>query len=90
MNKTELVASVAKKSGLTKKQAEAAVKATFDAVKDSVASGEKVTLIGFGTFSVKKRAAHQGRNPATGAKIKVPASKVISFKAGAGFKSSVK
>ncbi len=90
MNKTELVNAVALKSELTKKDADKAVAAVFDAIKEAVAAGEKVQLIGFGTFEAKERAARECRNPRTGETITVEASKVPSFKAGQGFKDAVK
>lgn len=83
MNKGELVAEVAKKTGLTKKDAVCAVDATLDAIKKNVK--KSVTLIGFGTFKVVKRKARTGRNPRTGEKIKIPAKNVVKFKAGKGF-----
>ena len=82
MNKTELVAAVAAKAELSKKDAEAAVNAVFDSVKDALAEGDKVSLIGFGTFSVKTRAARTGLNPRTKETIEIPESKVPAFKAG--------
>lgn len=90
MNKTELVAAVATKADLSKKDAEAAVKAVLDAVTEALADGEKVALVGFGTFEVKERAARTGKNPRTGEAIEIPASKVPSFKAGATLKNAVK
>ena len=90
MNKTELIAAVAKKADLSKKDAEAAVNATVEAVKGALKKGDKVQLVGFGTFEVRKRAAKQGRNPQTGAVIKVPATKVPAFKAGKALKDAVK
>lgn len=90
MNKTELVAAVATKANLSKKDAEAAVKAVLDAVTEALADGEKVALVGFGTFEVKERAARTGKNPRTGEAIEIPASKVPSFKAGAALKNAVK
>lgn len=89
MNKTELVAGVAEKAGLTKKDAERAVNALFDCVQQALAGGEKVQLIGFGTFEVKKRAARKGRNPRTGQDIEIPASSSPSFKAGKALKDAV-
>ena len=89
MNKTELVAAVAAKAELSKKDAEAAVNAVFDSVKDALAEGDKVSLIGFGTFSVKTRAARTGLNPRTKETIEIPESKVPAFKAGKGFKDVV-
>ncbi len=90
MNKTELVAAVAAKAELSKKDAEAAVTAVFDAVKDALADGDKVSLIGFGTFSVKERAAREGLNPRTKETITIPATKVPAFKAGSALKDAVK
>ncbi len=90
MNKTELVNAVALKSELTKKDADKAVAAVFDAIKEAVAAGEKVQLIGFGTFEAKERAARECRNPRTGETITVEATKIPSFKAGQGFKDAVK
>ncbi len=90
MNKTELVAAVAAKAELSKKDAEAAVNAVFDSVKDALAEGDKVSLIGFGTFSVKTRAARTGLNPRTKETIEIPESKVPSFKAGSTLKDAVK
>ena len=90
MNKTELVAAVATKADLSKKDAEAAVKAVLDAVTEALADGDKVALVGFGTFEVKERAARTGKNPRTGEAIEIPASKFPSFKAGAALKNAVK
>ena len=90
MTKANLVENVAAKTGLKKKDAEAAVAAVLGSVKDALAGGEKVVLIGFGTFSVKERAARTGRNPRTGAAIKIPASKNVGFTAGAALKDAVK
>lgn len=89
MNKQELVASVAEKSGLTKKDSEKAVNAVFASIETSLAKGDKVQLVGFGTFEVRKRAARKGRNPQTGAEIKIAAAKVPAFKAGKALKDSV-
>jgi DNA-binding protein HU-beta len=89
MNKTQLVDSIAQEAGLDKKSAERALRAALNAISDAVADGEKVTLPGFGTFERRERAARQGRNPQTGATIKIAKSKVPAFKAGAGFKSYV-
>ncbi|MCH5300589.1 MAG: HU family DNA-binding protein [Ruminococcus sp.] len=89
MNKTELVALVAEKSGLTKKDADAAVSATLDAVVEAIANGEKVQLIGFGTFEQRQRNARTGCDPRTGKSIEIPASKVPAFKAGQAFKKAV-
>ena len=90
MNKTELVAAVAAKAELSKKDAEAAVNAVFDSVKDALAEGDKVSLMGFGTFSVKTRAARTGLNPRTKETIEIPESKVPAFKAGSALKDAVK
>ena len=84
MNKTDLVAAVAAQAGLTKAQAQKAVEATVDAIASALKGGDKVQLVGFGTFSVVEKAAREGVNPATGAKIQIPAKKVAKFKAGAG------
>jgi len=90
MNKTELVAAVAAKAELSKKDAEAAVKAVVDSIAEALADGDKVALVGFGTFDVKTRAARTGKNPRTGEKIEIPESKVPSFKAGSALKDAVK
>lgn len=90
MNKTELVAAVATKAELSKKNAEAAVKAVFDSVTEALADGEKVALVGFGTFDVKTRAARTGKNPRTGEAIEIAEAKVPSFKAGSALKDAVK
>ncbi len=90
MNKTELVAAVAAKAELSKKDAEAAVSAVFDSIKDALADGDKVALVGFGTFAVKTRAARTGLNPRTKETIEIPAAKVPSFKAGSALKDAVK
>lgn len=90
MNKTELIAAVAEKTGLKKKDAEAAVAAVFATIADQLAAGEKVQLIGFGSFEVKARAEKEGRNPFTGEAMKIAASKRPVFKAGAALKAQVK
>lgn len=90
MNKTELVAAIAEKANLTKKDAEKALAAGIEAVIKAVKKGDKVQLVGFGTFEARKRAARQGINPATGAKIKIAASKTPVFKAGKAFKDAIK
>ena len=82
MNKAELIAKIADDAGITKTQANATVDSFVDAVTKSLKKGDKVTLVGFGTFSVSKRAARNGRNPQTGAVIKIKAKKVAKFKAG--------
>ena len=89
MNKTELIASVAQKTELTKKDAEKAVKAVFDTVAEELAAGGKVQVIGFGTFEVRERAAREGRNPQNGKTITIAASKSPAFKAGKGLKEQV-
>ena len=89
MNKAELIAAVAAKTGDTKKAAEESLNAFVSAVSDSLAKGEKVQLVGFGSFEVRKRAARKGRNPQTGEEIKIPASKSPVFKAGKALKDTV-
>ena len=89
-NKQELVDSVAKATGLTKKDATAAVDAVFTSIEEALKNGEKVQLIGFGNFEVRERAARKGRNPQTGAEIEIPASKVPAFKPGKALKEAVK
>ena len=89
MNKVELIASVAEKAGLSKKDAEKAVSAILDSVVEAVASGDKVQLVGFGTFEVRNREARTGRNPRTKETIQIPASKQPVFKAGKAFKDEV-
>ena len=90
MNKTELINAVAANANLTKKDAEAAVNAFTSAVAESLKKGEKVQLIGFGTFEVRERGARVGRNPQTGATIEIAASKVPAFVAGKGLKDAIK
>lgn len=89
MNKTELVNAIAQKEGIEKKCAEKAVNAVFAAVADALEAGDKVQLIGFGTFEVRERAAKQARNPRTGETITVEATKVPAFKAGSALKAKV-
>ena len=89
MNKSELVDSIAQSAGLTKEQAAKAVNAFTESVQGALQRGDDVVLVGFGTFSVKERAARTGRNPKTGEEMQVAASKVPSFKAGKGLKDSV-
>ena len=89
MNKVELIASVAEKAGLSKKDAEKAVSAILESVVEAVASGDKVQLVGFGTFEVRNREARTGRNPRTKETIQSPASKQPVFKAGKAFKDEV-
>ncbi|WP_267872692.1 HU family DNA-binding protein [Massiliimalia massiliensis] len=90
MTKTELIAAVAEKAELSKKDAEKAVNATVEAISNSLKDGDKVQLVGFGTFEVRDRAARDGINPATGKTIKIPATKVPAFKAGKALKDLVK
>lgn len=89
MNKVKLVSSVAQKSGLSKKDSEKAVTAMLDSIVETVASGDKVQLVGFGTFEVRERQQRTGRNPRTREEIIIPASKQPVFKAGKSFKESV-
>jgi DNA-binding protein HU-beta len=90
MNKSELIDSIANGAGLSKADAQRALDATIESISKALKKGDTVSLIGFGTFSVKKRAARTGRNPATGETIKIKASKTPSFKAGKGFKDAIK
>ena len=90
MNKTELVNAIAEKAQLTKVQAKAALDATMEAIAEELAKGEKVALVGFGTYSVVEKGERTGINPATKAKIVIPAKKVIKFKAGAELVAKVK
>ncbi len=89
MNKTELIAKVAEKSDLTKKDAEKAVTAILDSIVEAVVAGEKVQLVGFGTFEQRQRNERVGLNPRTKTEITIPASKVPAFKAGRNFKEAV-
>ena len=89
MNKGELIAKIAEESKLTKKAAEAALDAFVSSVEGALKKGEKVQLVGFGTFEVRQRAARKGRNPQTKAEIKIPASKAPVFKAGKDLKETV-
>ena len=89
MNKAELIADVAAKTGLSKKDSELAVNATFDAITASLQAGEKVQLVGFGAFDVKERGVRIGRNPKTKEEIEIPASRVPQFKAGKVLKEAV-
>lgn len=89
MNKTDLINSIATKSGLNKKNSEAALNAVIASVEDSLKKGDKVVLVGFGTFEVRKRAARKGRNPQTKKEITIPASKAPVFKAGKVLKDKV-
>ena len=89
MNKTELVANVAEKAGLTKKDAEKALGAVIESIEEALVEGDKIQLIGFGTFEVKDRAARTGRNPQTGKEIKIATSRNPVFKAGKALKDAV-
>lgn len=89
-NKAELVSEVASKTNVTKKQVAATVDAIFSSIQENLAKGEKVQLIGFGTFEVRHRAARKGRNPQTGDEIQIPASEVPAFKPGKALKEAVK
>ena len=89
MNKAELIAKIAEESKLTKKAAETALDAFVTSVEEALKNGEKVQLVGFGTFEVRERAARKGRNPQTKAEIKIPASKAAVFKAGKALKELV-
>lgn len=90
MNKGELAEKVAKTSGLSKASAEDAVNTVLGAIADALTKGDKVTLVGFGTFAVAERAAREGRNPKTGEKMNIPASKGVKFKAGSRLTDSLK
>ncbi|WP_305043481.1 HU family DNA-binding protein [Geoalkalibacter sp.] len=89
MTKADLVSAMAEKSGLTKAEAERALKAFTEAVEDALKAGDKVALVGFGTFAVGERAARTGKNPQTGKKIQIAAAKVPKFKAGKALKDAV-
>jgi Bacterial nucleoid DNA-binding protein len=89
VNKSELIAKMAEKSGLTKKDSEVVLKAFIESVEEALESGEKVQLVGFGTFETRERAARVGRNPRTKEEIQIPASKVPVFKVGKEFKDRV-
>ncbi|MFZ0930841.1 MAG: HU family DNA-binding protein [Syntrophobacteraceae bacterium] len=90
MTKAELVAKIASEGGIIKSQAEKALDGFVSAVSAALSGGDKITLVGFGTFSVGSRAQREGRNPRTGEKIKIPASKVVKFKAGKTLSEKVK
>ena len=90
MNKTELVSVVSEKTEFSKKESAQIVDALFASIEEALAKGEKVQLIGFGTFEVRERAARKGRNPQTGAEIEIPASKGPAFKPGKALKDAVK
>lgn len=90
MNKTELINAVVEKAEVSKKDATKIVEATFESITEALQNGEKIQLIGFGTFEVRERAARKGRNPRTKEDIEIPASKVPAFKAGKALKDAVK
>lgn len=89
MNKAELVSEVAERAGMTKKEAERAVSAVVEAIEAALTKGERVSLVGFGTFEVRERAARTGRNPRTGATLEISGSKVPAFKAGKALKDLI-
>ena len=89
MTKVDLIAQVAADAGLTKKDAEKAVSAVIESITDAMSMGDKVQLVGFGTFEVRDRAAREGKNPATGETISIPATKVPAFKAGKALKDAI-
>lgn len=89
MNRKELIDAVAAKSGLTKADTDKTLSAVLEVIETTLKKGGDVTLVGFGSFGVTKRAARNGRNPATGATIKIPATKAVKFKVGAGLKKAV-
>ena len=89
MNKTELIAEVAEKANLSKKDAEAAVKAFIDSLTGALVEGDKVQLVGFGTFEVRERSARTGRNPQTKEVVEIPASKAPAFKPGKALKETI-
>ena len=89
MNKTELIEDVANKAGLTKAQTQGVLKALFSTITETVANGDKVILVGFGSFEPKVRSAREGRNPKTGETIQIPAARVPTFSAGKAFRKAV-
>jgi len=89
VNKTELVSAVAEKANLTKKESERVINALFASIEEALSQGDKVQLVGFGTFEVRDREARKGRNPQTGEEIEIPATKVPAFKAGKALKDAV-
>ena len=90
MNKSELIKSIAAKAELSQKQAGAALDALISSITEALKAGENASLLGFGSFEVRTRAAREGRNPATGEKVMIPAAKVPGFRAGKGLKDAVK
>lgn len=89
MNKTELIQAVTEKADVSKKEATKIVEATFESITEALQNGEKIQLIGFGTFEVRERAERTGRNPQSGKEIKIPAAKIPAFKAGKALKDAV-
>jgi len=89
MKKVELVEAIAEKAGITKADANRSLDAFVEVVKESLAKGDKIALVGFGTFATSKRAAREGRNPQTGATVKIPARTAVTFKAGSALKDAV-
>ena len=89
MKKADLVEAIAKQTGLTKADANRALDATFEVITKALKKGERVPVAGFGTFNVSKRKAREGRNPQTGATVKIPARKAVTFKAGTALKDAV-
>ena len=89
MTRTELVANVAEKANITKKDADKVLSAVFETIQQALVEGDKVQVIGFGTFEIRNRSARKGRNPQTGEEIDIPASKLPSFKAGKALKEAV-
>jgi len=89
LNKAELITSIAEKSGLTKKDSEKALNAFIESVEEALAQGEKVQLVGFGTFESRRRSARKGRNPQTGEEIDIPAANMPAFKAGKALKDKL-
>lgn len=89
MNKAELIAAVAEASNISKKDTEAVVKATFEVIEKAMANGDKVQIVGFGTFETRDRAEREGKNPQTGEAVTIPACKVPAFKAGKALKEAV-
>lgn len=89
MNKNELVSKVAEQSEMTKKDTEKVINSLFESIEEALAEGDKVQLVGFGTFEVRDRAARTGRNPQTGEEIKIPATKIPAFKPGKSLKDAV-
>jgi DNA-binding protein HU-beta len=89
MNKAELIAAVARKTGLSKKDSEKAVCAVFDSITENLKNGGKVQIVGFGAFEVRQRAAHIGRNPRTKEEVRIPATSVPAFRAGKALKDEI-